>query len=153
MQITVEAHGTKSARDVLADLARRANDARPVWRAVADAVQDAERLRFNLNGQGDWPPLEAITQSTKSRKHLDPRALRASNTLFHSLTEPHARGAVRDFGNRRQMRFGTDLFYAHFHDQGEGVTQRELIRLDERAQRRIAELIGRYLVGDAHLPL
>lgn len=145
LQVVLDGRGLGSAEDALRLLAWRARDVSAAWPIVGEVFADAERRHFGSMGSGTWQPLAKITTDQKGPKRHDSHAMRASNALYHSLTEHYARGAVREYHEPTEMRFGTDLFYAKFHDQGEGVPKRPLMNADDRALRSAATTLAKYL--------
>jgi phage gpG-like protein len=135
--------GTQKSAAVLNSIGGRGADARPAWPSIFKLMQADTAERFNRDGEGDWQRLAEATIDAKARKHQDPRIMRASGALYKSLTGDRARGALRR-KSRYQMRYGTTVFYARFHQMGKGVPKRELITVDAALTRRIVDALESY---------
>jgi phage gpG-like protein len=142
--------GTQESAAVLNSVGGRGADARPAWPVIFKLMQADTAERFNRDGEGDWQKLAASTIDAKARKHQDPRIMRASGALYKSLTGDTGRGALRR-KSRYQMRYGTSVFYARFHQTGKGVPKRELITVDAALTRQIVDALERY-VSKGELP-
>jgi hypothetical protein len=70
--------------------------------------------------------------------------LRATDTLYRSLTEEGAAGQV-DEPTPGSFRFGTKVPYAFYHDTGTGVPKRKLVGLTTKQRTGIKEVIGTYI--------
>lgn len=133
--LLLDTKGVPEATKAIADLGKRARNAtRDTSYRVRTIYRRAEQRRFDEQGPG-WTSLAESTRERKSREGLDPRALRASGKLYRSLTSVAADGQL-DERTEDEMRFGTTVWYARFHDKGEGVPERKLIELtiSERAE-------------------
>jgi phage gpG-like protein len=87
--------------------------------AIIHKLEQLETEQFDsegARGSGGWAPLAPATVAEKARRGLDPRILHATGRLRASLT---ARGgdAIRE-SHPDEMRFGTDVPYAAFHQRG-----------------------------------
>lgn len=70
--------------------------------------------------------------------------MRASGALYRALTAQQARGGVRRRA-KTQLRFGTSIFYARFHEKGEGLPKRPLLTVSQQLERRIARTLERFV--------
>ena len=132
--------GTQEAAAALNSIAGRGADARPAWPSIFKLMQGDTEHRFDSQGLGRWPALAAVTQETKARKHQDPRVMRVTGALQKSLTADRARGALRR-KSRYQLRYGTSVFYARFHQKGVRgkLPERVLIDVDATLTKRIVD--------------
>jgi phage gpG-like protein len=144
----VEANGVKKTHAALINVGKRANDVRPAFADVRAVVRESNEARFGSRGDGSWPPLKDSTKAAKARHGQDPRVLRASGALFKSLTANRAKGQV----NRKKpdlFRIGTSLYYARFHDLGEGgVPVRKLMDLTDSDMRKINGKLEDFIAND-----
>jgi phage gpG-like protein len=141
--LDIEVKGEEKAAADLAALGVRAGDIRPLSYKVRTIFRKAEQERFDYSGPG-WPPLADSTRERKARQGLDPRAMRAKETLYRSLTSPRASFQV-DRRDRTEFEFGTTVPYAHFHETGRGVPARPLIDLTPRQQHDINDAIAAFI--------
>jgi phage gpG-like protein len=140
----IEQHGAGKAALDLEQLGRRARTAtRDTASTVGAIFRQSEQRRFDAGGPG-WPPLAEATREKKQQQGLDPRILRATEVLFRSLTEPQAAMQIDEHAPD-QMRFGTTVPYARFHDTGQGVPERTLIELRPSERRQITEALETYI--------
>ena len=142
--ITVTERGAAKAAVDLAQLARRAADVRPAAEKAHDVFRRSEERTFQTRGDGSWPPLKASTRAIKARHGQNPAILRATDTLYRSLTERSAEGQI-DQARPDELRFGTSVPYARFHETGQGVPKRELIKLRPAEHDQITEVLGDYI--------
>jgi phage gpG-like protein len=111
---------------VLARAPRTQRRGRPAAQPGAAAVRAPSRR------SGGWQELADSTKARKAAKgREDPsRILYDSGDLFKSLTEAENDNAIR-VSEHDEMRFGTTLPYAEFHQLGHGVPQRRFLELTE----------------------
>jgi phage gpG-like protein len=140
----IEARGIERATHALNGVSKRAGDIRDSSYKIRTIFRNAEKERFASNGRGSWDGLADSTKEYKARENQDPRVLRASNALYKSLTAPRAREQI-DARERDELRFGTEVPYAVFHDQGRGVPTRTLIDLTPQERRRIDVALEKYI--------
>lgn len=138
-----ETGAAKAAHDV-EQLGVRAGDVMPVWPELDAMFRDDERQRFDRRGPG-WAQLDTATQDAKARLGQDPRVLRATDTLYRSLT---AAAGVPEVGAMPgTLHFGTDVEYARFHQYGTvNMPRRTLIDLSPRTRDRMVETVSDYIV-------
>lgn len=151
MRIELDVAGDKQlAREVLR-LGDRAVDATPAFAKVVTDLAEHERRQFETEGglaSGGWTPLAASTIAAKRAAGLDPRILRATGALYRSLTQPLGGGsdAIREV-RPDEMRFGTSLRYARFHQLGtDRMPQRREIELRERDRADVVKTLQRYIL-------
>lgn len=114
---------------------RQLLDLDPLWDRFKTVMSDVEQERFDSEGHGDWPPLAAATLRDRARKGYGsgPILVRESE-LRDSLVDP-ARAAQT---TRLQMTWGTDVGYAHWHQDGGTIPGRppQRVILDIRTEDR-----------------
>lgn len=142
MSVTERGAG-RAARDVN-QLGKRASDIRPATSAIRTQFRKAEESYFDTGGHGAWPKLADETREWKAKRGLDPRILRATSALYRSLTAARGVGQV-DVRKPDELRFGTTLPYATFHEQGKGVPQRKPIELTSTDRDKITKAIQSYV--------
>lgn len=146
MRLELTITGDEAAERHLDTMGDRAVDARPVWNVVAGLVMRETRRQFAL-GSG-WAPLAASTRERKARQHKPAQAMVDSGALRASLTRRGARGQILDL-QRDEMRLGTRIFYARFHQRGKGVPERKVLDLTPAVKRRISRDLADHIVGAA----
>lgn len=93
----------------------------PLWDRFAETMAEIEAERFDSEGYGDWPPLAEATLRDRARKGFGSGPiLQRTRTLRDSLVDP-ARAAQM---TPRTMTWGTDVDYAHFHQDGGSIAGR-----------------------------
>lgn len=121
--------------DVLKDLddaQGRTDDLRPVFRLFDRRVSMFARRQFETSGAVGGTPWEELDESTKKARQRHrggnrggvSRPLWDFGKLKTSLQEVGPE-SVREVGRQRYVR-GTTVFYARFHQEGEGVPQRQV---------------------------
>ena len=161
MRIDIDERGARAAARLINNGARRASDARPVFRTrVYDHLLAAEEAVFSATGPATWEPLKAKTREAKKRPGRYPthggRArggqpiMRASGRLHRTLTKKRQRGQKRVIG-RREMTFGLKhngpAYYGRFHQTGAGAQEvRPIIGAGPVTRHRIKRSIQRWIV-------
>lgn len=149
-QLSIETRGVARTHRALMAVSRRGADARPAWPMVLDMLQGQAQRRFTTEGRdAGWEPVAGTTVARDVRTNRDPRLMRTTGKLERALTADRARGGVRRRG-KTQLRFGTSLPYAVFHQEGRGVPKRILVEMDAMTQARAARMLERYMAhGEA----
>jgi phage gpG-like protein len=131
--------GDQQVNRELLRFAHRAVDARPLWDRIILDLRALEEEQFSSKGaraSGGW---QELADSTKERKAASSDStvranaeviLKATEALYHSVTDAHGDNAIR-VSEHDEMRFGTRLPYAEFHQLGHGVPQRRFLELTE----------------------
>jgi phage gpG-like protein len=140
----IQTTGVDRTARALKSIGGRGADARPAWPHVFDVLRAESEDHFNTRGHGEWEPLAKATHVRDKYGKRDPRMMRASGALFKSLHEERAKGSVRR-KSKLQMRFGTTVFYATFHQEGRGVPKRRVLEVHERVENRITDLLEEYV--------
>lgn len=143
MELRITINGDREAAARLQRLGDRAGNARPVLNKVVDQLIDVERQRFQ---SGRFKRLAPSTRARKRREGLDPRPLRASGALMRSLTQRSAPNQLLQVSNT-ELVFGTKLYYARFHELGQGVPKRKPIDVTPKQREPIAHTILDFIMG------
>jgi phage gpG-like protein len=135
MQLELSVFGDQQLNRELLRFAGRAVDARPLWDQIILDLRQLEAEQFEQQGgraSGGWQKLADSTIARKAAKgREDPaRILVDSGALEKSLTETHGDDAIR-VSEHDEMRFGTSLPYAEYHQLGHGVPRRRFLELTE----------------------
>lgn len=133
MQLTVQAD-TAAAERSLQRLADNVRDARPFLHDAADQFHRLERKRFDRQGDGDWPGLDADTLEKKAREGLSPRILMATGALRRAMTT-RASGSVLRV-TRESLEVGTTIPYAEHVNR-----RRPIVNIDSRDVSRFSRLL------------
>jgi hypothetical protein len=142
--VGIETTGIRAQVAVMKKLGIRGADIRPAYPEVETVYREQETQLFATQGHGQWPALAASTVATKASKGLDPRMMHASSMLYRSLTQKKPRNRWRR-ARKTELRWGTKVFYALFHQEGHGVPVRKVIDIDNSGQRQITQILGRYI--------
>lgn len=103
---------------------RRLLNLEPLWRRFSDEMEQIEQQWFDTEGEQSWPALAESTLRSKARRGFPSQILVATGDLRDSLTDP-ARAATT---TRLTMEWGTDVFYAQYHQDGtDKMPAREVI--------------------------
>lgn len=86
-----------------------------LWGEVVIALTEAERDWFATEGEGSWKPLNPEYAATKARLFPGKTILRATDTLYESLTTPNLAASLK---NPDQLEFGSDDPVAEYHYKG-----------------------------------
>jgi len=122
LDITVK--GDDKAAKTIADTGKRADNVKPGASKIRTAYREAETEIFQRNGGAvAWAALKQSTREAKRRRNTDHGTLRATNALYKALTAANASYQV-DQRQPHELRFGTTLPYAPFHEEGRGQAKR-----------------------------
>jgi hypothetical protein len=128
-----ETGADKAALDIYR-LGQRAGDVAPAGGEVKRIFHDAERRTFGSSGPG-WPPLSPATSERKAREGLSSSLLRSSDRLYESLTQMFGSHQI-DNRTSDELRFGTTVQYARYHDQGTRTMPRRRLTEPTASERR-----------------
>lgn len=92
----------------------RLQDMTGLWDRFADTMEQIGVERFGTKGYGEWPPLAESTIKEKAREGFPFGPLIRTGELVDSLTDRER--AMRMLP--QSMTWGTDVDYAHFHQDG-----------------------------------
>lgn len=147
MQVDVVVRGDREAARLLDRLARRLDDDRPQLRGLLDQILWAERARFVAGTGRRWRRLAPSTLRKDAAEGRDPRPMIESGALMRSLTVERAPGQRVQL-RPNELRFGTTIYYARFHQRGKGVPKRAVVGLTRLQKTRLIDEFTRLLVDD-----
>jgi phage gpG-like protein len=141
VQLTARGFGVAAAH--LEGVGSRAASPVGALRDVATVLRAGERTRF-ASGRG-WRRLDPDTRSRKSRMNLPAQRLVGTGRLRRSLTE---RGGENiETVRPTELRFGTRVPYARYHQTGlGGVPRRRLVMVSREQRTRIHFILRDYIV-------
>lgn len=145
MRIDVQVNGQDTAAQMLSRQGARAQAPQRALNVIAARLIALQRQRLS-RGQGGLKRLAPSTLERKRRQHLDPRPLRATGTLIRSVTERGAPEQRLDI-SKDELVFGTKVYYARFHQFGEGNPRRRVLNLTPKQREPIAQIIADFLMG------
>lgn len=122
MQVDVFVTGREQAVELVGRLAQRLEDGRPAFLRLIDRLLIFQRERFEGHGTR-WRKLAPATRRLDRQQGRDPRTLVFTGALMRSLSVRGAPGQFLEV-TADQLRFGTRIYYARFHKQGQGVPKR-----------------------------
>lgn len=140
MEVDVNVRGAAEAAEVRRRLARRLFDGSQQFRGIVDLLLESMAERFAGRGVR-WRKLAPSTVRAEGPH----RPLVLTGALMRSLTRPGAKGQVLRITGSRLM-FGTRIFYAKFHQKGQGVPRRTVVGLSKQQRNGIVAEWGRLLV-------
>lgn len=146
MRVDVVVRGDRQASDLTRRLARRLSDGSPQLLGLVDQLLEAEQERFAGRG-ARWRKLSPLTVRKDRQQGRDPRPLVLTGELMRSLT---VRGHPRQIVEVRptQLRFGSSVYYARFHQRGEGTPRRTVVGLTRAQKHTIVAELRRLLLED-----
>lgn len=126
------------------------SDFRSVWPAAAQAFYEIETEQFASQGakgaSGKWAPLSPAYAKFKAVEFPGQPILRATSSLFDSLTRPDALDSIYR-SEPMQLTMGSKAPYALMHQTGAGrLPARPPISLSENDKRKIQKAIQSELV-------
>ena len=95
-------------------------DLQPLWDDFKPIMREIEEQQFATEGHGEWPPLADSTLRQKAALGYPPDPLIRTRTLYDSLTDPSRAAQTTP----RSMVWGTDVPYAHYHQDGGSIAGR-----------------------------
>jgi hypothetical protein len=145
--VEVSTTGVRAQVELMRRMGARGADARKAWPAVETIMREDEARQFSTGGTGKWPALADATKEWKSARGQTKGVMRGTDALYKSLTMKKPRGRWRR-ARKAELRWGTKLFYAFFHQQGHGVPVRKVIDVSEQASREMTREMGHYITYD-----
>jgi hypothetical protein len=142
--IEIDTTGVRAQVALMRKLGVRGADARPAYDDIEAVLRAQGEKQWATTGHGEWPKLAASTQAYKNTHGGDQRIMRASGALYKSLTQKAPRARWRR-ARKTELRWGTKLYYAFFHQEGHGVPQRKVIDIDPEGSKQIAKVLGSYI--------
>lgn len=98
----------------LAQVEQGIENLKPLWEKFGKEFYAEEKALFNA---APWKPLSPAYAPQKARRFPGKGMLRATDTLFKSLTEQGAAGNVSRINNQ-EAEFGSNIDYGLFHQFG-----------------------------------
>ncbi len=146
--LTIDVMGDEQLARGLSRFADDVRDLREPFREIVKQFHKIEGKQFESEGKygsGGWRPLAPSTAEQKRREGFPDKILVREKHLMESLTgeTPWSMVEVRPL----EMRVGTKLDYAAYHQQGRGVPKRPIINLTEKDKMDFMKIIQRYLVN------
>lgn len=136
LQVDVDVDA-RSAAELLGRLGHRLQDGRSPFLGLLDQLIDAERERFEGRG-ARWRKIAPSTLRKDAQQGRDPRPMIATGDLRDSLTrrgDPQMIVRVKP----GELIFGTRVWYARFHQRGEGQPKRTVVGLTRVQKQRLVE--------------
>ena len=126
------------------------SDFRGIWPSVAAEFYAIEEGQFESEGEkgasGKWAPLGKAYAKFKVVAFPDEPILKATHSLYESMTDPEALDAVYRL-EEHELVIGTKVPYALAHQRGRGrMPARPIISLTEADKRRLQKAIQSQLV-------
>jgi hypothetical protein len=103
--------GLERVYSALDGLTEGVSDLRPFWEKASEHRYEEER---DLFAEAPWKPLTPAYAKWKQKRFGDKPILRATDTLFRSLTQRDAEGSVYRIDDSG-AEFGSSVFYGHYH--------------------------------------
>lgn len=126
-------------------------DARPAFGRMMRLFEAAALEQFATEGAAGGEPWAPLAESTLKYKPPGKGILEYSGRLLNSLVEGGVAGggdSVRFLG-RQEMRWGTSVPYAAFHQHGTSrMPRRRVVQLPEIVKRRAVRELQRVLVEE-----
>jgi phage gpG-like protein len=133
------------SRDLLR-FASNIEDARPAFSRIARLFEEAAREQFATEGSAGGEPWAPLAESTLRSKPPGKGILENSGRLLNSLVFGGVAGAgdaVRFLG-AQEMRWGTNVPYAAFHQHGTSrMPQRRVVKLPDLVKRQAVRELQR----------
>jgi hypothetical protein len=146
LALDVTVTGGPRAHQTLARLVARLDDSRPPLLSLLDLILMAQRERFAGKGVR-WRRLKPSTLRAKRAANEPARTLVATGRLMRSVTILGAPDQVIDV-RPGLLRFGTRVWYAHFHHKGQGVPKRAVVGLTRAWRQRLIDRLRTALLED-----
>mgnify|MGYP000943539208 CR=1 FL=1 len=147
LQFSFEYDGVTQLNRSLSRLGDDVTDFRPVWEDIDELLRAITEEQFDTEGQGEWEPLSPTYAAWKAVHYPGKSMLRREDRLIDSLTRETG-DSVREF-EALQMKWGTKVPYAQYHQQGRGVPQRRVVDLTEDDKLAIMKELQRFVVAKA----
>lgn len=147
MIVEVIVRGDDQAAALLDRLGGRLEDGTPALTSLVDTLLEIHQDRILHQRGVRWKKLARSTLRRDRAGGRDPRPMIDSGRLLRSLTVRGAPGQIVRV-TPTSLRFGTNVWYARFHQQGKGVPRRTVVGLS-RQQRKLAVMnLRELLLGD-----
>jgi hypothetical protein len=149
VEFTLEVLGEEQVNRTLLRFGENAAHGQKLWEQMYKDLLMVERVQFlteGAHGSGGWAKLKATTVASKKRQGLEPWILRATEALFHSLTEEGGEGQIREITDTF-LRFGTEVPYAIYHMTGtHRMPARKPVQLTTEERIELTKMVQRFIV-------
>jgi len=144
IQLHVTVNGVEKVIAGLEKIQGRAKDLRPAFKVARMLIMESTQRTFMAEGRPDrWQPL---SEMTLTRRGQNARILRDKGILMASIGISSADGIF--VLKPLELRVGTNVPYARYHQDGIGVPQREFMVLLPEDEEKISKAILDHIVGD-----
>ena len=144
LSLHVTVNGEKKVIAGLEKIQGRAKDLRPAFKVARMLIMESTQRTFMAEGRPDrWQPL---SEMTLKRRGQNAKILRDKGILMTSIGISSADGifVLRPL----ELRVGTTVPYARYHQDGIGVPRREFMVLLPEDEEKISKAILDHIVGD-----
>jgi len=143
LTLHVSVNGEKKIVNELRNIAGKAKDLRPVFKDARLLIMESTQRNFMAGGRPErWEPL---SEATLKRRGKGARPLRDTGLLMNSIGIPGADGI--SVLKPLELRVGTNVPYARYHQHGIGVPKREFMLLLPEDEEKIVKAILDHIAG------
>ncbi len=144
LTLHVTVNGEKKVVDELQNIAGKAKDLRPAFKVARLLIMESTQRNFMESGRPErWEPL---SKATLKLRGPGARILRDKGILMASIGVPGADGI--SVLQPMELRVGTNVSYAQYHQHGIGVPQREFMLLLPEDEEKIVKAILDHITGE-----
>jgi phage gpG-like protein len=148
-RFSFEVQGKKEFDRAFNRVEEHISDLRPLWPHVTRTMQDIMEEQFKSEGSkgrgGKWKDLSPAYEKWKSINYAGKPILQRSGRMFDSLTSKTGDTVLIE--EKQEYGFGTNLFYASFHQSGTtNMPARELFSFTDESRTRLTKGIQRGLL-------
>jgi hypothetical protein len=143
LQVDVTLTGTRRSTELFERLESNLRDDKQLL-SIVDTLIDAQQDRFAGRGVR-WKRLSPSSLRQHAKEGVGPQPLVLTGALRDSLTrkgDPNMRVELRP-GN---LRFGSRIFYARFHQKGKGVPRRTVVGVPKETRPVLATKLAAFLM-------
>lgn len=143
LTLKVTVNGAEKVIAGLEKIQGKAKDLRPAFKAARLLIMESTQRTFMAGGRPErWEPL---SEMTLKRRGENAQALRDKGILMGSIGIPGAGGI--SVLKPLELRVGTNVPYARYHQDGIGVPQREFMLLLPEDEEKIMKLLLDHIAG------
>lgn len=136
--ITIEITGLPQLERAFTEVQKRLENLKPLWDRFASEFYSQEVALF---ASQPWKPLSPAYTAAKQKKYGDKPILRATDTLYHSLTQKNAEGSVYRTEDQ-SAEFGSSVPYGVFHAETRPpIGEPDVNRYETLVGKYVAELV------------
>jgi len=144
--------GTRELDFAIQGLLKRVSDFRPLWPRLTEVFRGMEIAQFDAEGMGPaggWAPLSPRYAAWKSRHYPGQPTMVRTGRLRASLVATSS-DSILDASQPMQMRIGTSVPYAIWHQLGGGyLPRRKLVDFSAQQNLAFAKEFQKYVNTDA----